>query len=71
MSTREPHDLAWRRVSDTTGEERTVEVAFVDGEYWLRDSRDHDGAIIAITTAEFDAFAHGLRIGTFDSSMWP
>lgn len=42
-----------------------VEVAFVDGQVALRDSKHKDGAVLVFTPREWDAFLGGVADGEF------
>jgi hypothetical protein len=42
-----------------------VEVAFVDGQVALRDSKNKDGAVLVFTPREWDAFIGGVTDGQF------
>jgi Domain of unknown function (DUF397) len=42
-----------------------VEVAFVDGQIAVRDSKNKDGAILVFTSREWDAFIGGVADGQF------
>jgi Domain of unknown function (DUF397) len=43
-----------------------VEVAFVDGQVAVRDSKDPDGPVLVFTPVEWTAFLGGVRGGEFD-----
>jgi hypothetical protein len=43
-----------------------VEVAFVDGQIAVRDSKDPDGPVLVFTPVEWTAFLGGVRGGEFD-----
>lgn len=55
----------WRR-SSYCGSSACVEVAKVDGNYHVRDSKDPDGAVLTFTAAEWAAFKSGVRDCEFD-----
>jgi hypothetical protein len=42
-----------------------VEVAFIDDQVALRDSKDKDGAVLVFTPREWDAFIGGVADGQF------
>jgi hypothetical protein len=42
-----------------------VEVAFVDGQVALRDSKNKDGAVLVFTPREWNAFLGGVTDGQF------
>jgi Domain of unknown function (DUF397) len=61
-------DLAraeWRKssYSSTSG---CVEVAFVDMQVAVRDSKHRNGAMLLFTAVEWEAFIGGVRDGEFD-----
>jgi hypothetical protein len=43
-----------------------LEVATIDGEVVLRDSKEPDGPVLRYTVDEFRAFVQGIRAGEFD-----
>jgi hypothetical protein len=43
-----------------------VEVAFVDGQVAVRDSKDPNGPVLVFTPVEWTAFLGGVRGGEFD-----
>jgi hypothetical protein len=43
-----------------------VEVAVVDGEVGIRDSKDRNGPVLIFTASEWDAFIAGARDGEFE-----
>jgi hypothetical protein len=43
-----------------------VEVAFVDGQVGVRDSKDRQGPMLVFTANEWDAFLAGASEGQFD-----
>jgi hypothetical protein len=58
----------WRKSSASTTT-NCVEVAFADGggAIFVRDSKSPDGAVLAFTPSEWEAFVVGVRRGEFDS----
>ena len=42
-----------------------VEVAFVDGQVGVRDSKDREGPVLVFTAHEWEAFIGGARDGEF------
>lgn len=62
--------IAWYKSSKSSGRDNCVEVAYVDGEFRLRDSKNRNGGMLRFTPAEFEAFAHGIRAGEFDLLRW-
>jgi Domain of unknown function (DUF397) len=61
-------DLAWAewRKSTQSSTDSCVEVAFVDAQVAVRDSKHRDGAILLFTPNEWEAFIGGVRHGEFD-----
>lgn len=60
-------DAEWRRASDATDDSLSqVEIAYKDGMYGMRDSRNPDGDILVFTPGEWDAFVKGVHAGEFD-----
>jgi Domain of unknown function (DUF397) len=47
-----------------------VEVAFVDGQIAVRDSKNRDGAVLVFTPREWDAFISGVTDGQFQRPGW-
>jgi hypothetical protein len=43
-----------------------VEVAFVDGQVGVRDSKDREGPVLVFTANEWEAFIGGARVGEFE-----
>jgi Domain of unknown function (DUF397) len=43
-----------------------VEVAFVDGQVGVRDSKDREGPVLVFTAHEWEAFIGGARDGEFE-----
>jgi Domain of unknown function (DUF397) len=56
---------SWRKSSwsSTNG---CVEVAFVQGQVAVRDSKNRTGPVLLFTAPEWQAFLHGVRAGEFD-----
>ncbi len=54
----------WRK-SSRCGTNTCVEVAKVDGEYLVRDSKNPNMAPLAFTAAEWNAFVQGVNAGEF------
>jgi hypothetical protein len=50
----------WRR-STTCGNATCIEVAKVDDQYLIRDSKNPDAAPLTFTKAEWDSFVAGVR----------
>lgn len=56
---------AWRR-SSRCGSTTCVEVAMVDDQYLVRDSKNPDAATLSFTREEWDAFVQGVTAGEFE-----
>ena len=54
----------WEK-SAHSGSNGCVEVAFVDGNVALRDSKNKDGAVLRFTPREWNAFLRGVADGQF------
>jgi len=54
------------RTSTYSGGNGCVEVAFVDGQVWVRDSKDREGPVLVFTANEWEAFIGGARAGEFE-----
>jgi hypothetical protein len=61
-------DLEWRKSSFSGGEGgNCVEVAeSADGGRYLRDTKDRSRPAHYFTSAEWDAFVRGVKVGEFD-----
>ncbi len=46
-----------------------VEVAFVDGQVGVRDSKDRQGPVLVFTANEWEAFLAGVSEGQFDLAL--
>jgi hypothetical protein len=57
----------WRK-STYSGGNGCVEVAFVDGQVGVRDSKDREGPVLVFTANEWEAFIGGAQDGEFDPS---
>jgi Domain of unknown function (DUF397) len=55
----------WRK-STFSGTNGCVEVAFVQGQVAVRDSKDPTGRVLVFTAHEWAAFLSGARAGEFD-----
>jgi hypothetical protein len=55
---------AWRR-SSRCGSTACVEVAKVEDQYLIRDSKNPDAAALAFTADEWKAFVEGVNAGEF------
>jgi hypothetical protein len=58
----------WRK-STRSGTNGCVEVAFVQGEVAVRDSKQHGGPVLVFTAHEWAAFLRGVRDGEFDQQV--
>jgi hypothetical protein len=54
----------WRK-STFSGLNGCVEIALLDGQIAVRDSKDRNGPILLFTRAEWDAFLSGVKQGQF------
>lgn len=61
---------AWRK-STRSGSSGCVEIAFLDGQIAVRDSKDRDGPVLRFTHHEWEAFLGGVRDGEFDAPARP
>jgi len=55
----------WRK-SPHSGANGCVEVAFLDGQVAIRDSKDQQGPMLVFNRTEWQAFLDGMRDGEFD-----
>jgi Domain of unknown function (DUF397) len=55
----------WRK-STFSGANGCVEVAFVQGQVAVRDSKQRGGPVLVFTAHEWHAFLSGVRAGEFD-----
>jgi hypothetical protein len=55
----------WRK-STRSGTNGCVEVAFVQGQVAVRDSKQRGGPVLVFTPQEWAAFLSGVRAGEFD-----
>jgi hypothetical protein len=55
----------WRKASHSA-KENCVEVAFMDGQVALRDSKDRHGPVLLFSAAEWRSFVHGVKAGEFE-----
>jgi Domain of unknown function (DUF397) len=55
----------WRK-STFSGTNGCVEVAFVQGQVAVRDSKHRGGPVMVFTAHEWQAFLSGVRAGEFD-----
>jgi Domain of unknown function (DUF397) len=54
------------RTSSYSGGNGCVEVAFVDSQVGVRDSKDRQGPVLVFTANEWEAFIGGARDGEFE-----
>ena len=55
---------AWRK-SSRCGTSTCVEVAKIDDNYMIRDSKNPEAAALSFTKAEWEAFVEGVNAGEF------
>jgi hypothetical protein len=56
---------AWRK-STRSGTNGCVEVAFVDSNVAVRDSKEQGGPVLVFSAHEWEAFVGGVRSGEFE-----
>lgn len=56
---------AWRKAA-RCGSGTCVEVAFIDDQIHIRDSKDPDGPVLRFTEQEWQAFVDTVHTGEFD-----
>jgi hypothetical protein len=61
---------AWRK-STRSSSNGCVEVAFLDGQIAVRDSKNRSGSVLLFTPQEWEAFTGGVRDGEFDDPVRP
>jgi hypothetical protein len=66
----ESRPIVWRK-SSLSGTNGCVEVAFVDEQVAIRDSKDRSGPVLTFSPTEWDAFLAGARRGEFDAPGRP
>ena len=60
-----PANLVWRK-STRSGANGCVEVAFLDDQVAVRDSKQRHPAVLLFTRTEWQAFLTGAKDGEFD-----
>jgi hypothetical protein len=63
-------DATWRK-STYSVNNGCVEVAFVDGQVAVRDSKNPSGPVLLFSEREWTAFVDGVRTGEFDQALAP
>ena len=66
-----PSQPAWRKSTFSGGGTGSdcVELAEVDGEIMVRDSKDPSGTVLRFTRSEARAFIQGAKAGEFDDLL--
>jgi hypothetical protein len=57
--------MQWQR-SSYCGTNACVEVATLDGTYFVRDAKDPGGAVISLSAAQWAVFRSAVNAGDFD-----
>lgn len=65
MAVTPSRDSHWRK-SSASNPDQCVEVAFIDDEVLVRDSKSPDDAMLRFTPSEWKAFVIGVNRGEFD-----
>jgi Domain of unknown function (DUF397) len=60
-------DILWRK-STYSGMNGCLEVAFIDGQVVIRNSKDKQGPVLLFTSVEWENFLRGAVEGEFSSS---
>ena len=58
----------WFKSSKSANNGQCVEVAFVDGQVAVRDSKNPTGPTLVFTAAEWTAFVGGVAAGEFEAA---
>jgi Domain of unknown function (DUF397) len=61
---------AWRK-SSRSQSNGCVEIAFLNGQIAVRDSKDRAGPVLRFSHTEWEAFLAGVRSGEFDAPARP
>jgi hypothetical protein len=61
---------AWRK-SSRSESNGCVEIAFLNGQIAVRDSKDRSGPMLRFSHNEWEAFLAGVRAGEFDAPTRP
>jgi hypothetical protein len=56
----------WRKSTKSGNNGGCVEVAFLDQDVAVRDTKNRTGPVLIFTNHEWDAFVDGVRRGEFD-----
>lgn len=57
---------AWFKSTRSSGNGNCVEVAILDREVAVRDTKDRSGPVLLFTPADWDSFVAGAKNGEFD-----
>ena len=65
----EVSDLQWRKARRSANNGACVEVAPVNGQIVIRDSKDQDGPVIRYSASSWHTFLGGAKKGQFDLGL--